>query len=59
MAQKFSPRLYGTNAVTMPPDRSYQLPGGPFSDRLPPPTVTKRADIVRGSDEDRGAGGKR
>ena len=49
----------GTNRVTPPPARSHECPGGPYSDRLPDPTVTILAEIERGGPDDRGFGSRR
>ena len=53
------PSDYGTNKTTLPPTRTYQLPGGPYRRSLKDPTVTIKAEIERGGPDDRGFGPRR
>lgn len=47
------------NRTSLPPNRSYELPGGPRAENLDEITVKKLAEIVRGGPDDGGVGGKR
>ena len=53
------PSWLGTNKVTLPPTRAYEIPGGPLRRSLPDPTVTVLAEIERGGPDDRGFGSRR
>ncbi len=50
---------YGTNKTTLPPARSYQVPGGPYRRSMRDPTVVIKAEIERGGEHDRGYGPRR
>ena len=53
------PSDLGTNKTTLPPTRSYELPGGPYRRGLPPAEVKILAEIERGGPDDRGCGSRR
>lgn len=48
-----------TKRYSKPPDRSYELPGGPIAENLGEVQVKILADFKRGSVDDQGVGDKR
>lgn len=47
------------NRYSLPPARTYAVPGGPLARDLGEVSVVQLAEIIRGGDEDRGVGDQR
>jgi hypothetical protein len=53
------PKDYGTNKLSIQPERSYELPGGPHAGSFGKTQIKKLAEILRGGPDDRGFGDRR